>query len=85
MVTFSVQGLPPGGSVQITYHWHLVGRPGSGGSQTVTVGPRGGSYQISVTSNQPKKSFADAVVVDWSAPGGLSGSTNSVPVSVTCV
>ena len=83
MVTFTVNGLAPGGSVAINYHWHLTGHAG-GGSQTVNVGPGGGSFQISVTSPQPQQSFADAVVVDWSAAGGLGGSTNAVPVSVTC-
>ncbi|NUP48958.1 MAG: serine/threonine protein kinase [Catenulispora sp.] len=71
-VTFTVRGLPAGTTVPISYSWRYLSA--DGGSKGETSAGNGVSYagfRISGTAD-------DSVVVDWSTPDGLSGTTNSV-------
>jgi len=71
-VTFTVQGLPPGATVQIAYDWRLITN-GGGGKGVVTAGPGKTSAEFRVA-----KPVQDEVIVDFSAPNAPSGSSNWV-------
>lgn len=94
-VTFTVAGLPAGGTVPITYHWHVVGggAGGAGGAGGGTVGGGGtltahdGSVkdQFTVWDDQhAQKGLSGTVDITWSAPGTPGGTTSAGPVNIAC-
>lgn len=84
-VAFTVAGLSAGDTVAITYHWHLTdGATGDGTDQSATVTNGTTSFQVTVNPPQQDQSGSDSVTVDWTAADGLSGTTNKVPITITC-
>jgi len=84
-VAFTVAGLPAGGTVAITYHWHMTdGATDDGTDQTATVANGETSFQLALNLPHQKQSGSDSVTVVWAAADGLSGTTNKVPITINC-
>ena len=89
-VTFTVNGLPSGGTVLITYQWQVVGGAGttsSGaaaqGDGTVTAQHNGDTtQQFAVTTDQ--HSAKGTVQITWTAPGTPGGTVYAGSVDITC-
>jgi serine/threonine protein kinase len=91
-VTFTVGGLPAGGTVPITYHWHVVGG-GAGGAGGGTVGGGGTvdahdgpvTQQFTVSDDQhSQKGLSGTVDITWTAPGTPGGTTSAGSVDIVC-
>lgn len=88
-VTFSVSGLPSGGSVLITYRWHVAGSGGGGsdgtGSGQVTAHNGSAAQDFTVTvDGHSSKELSGTVVITWTAPGTSGGTTDAGSVDITC-
>ena len=88
-VTFSVSGLPAGGSVLITYKWRVVGSSGgtSGGAGSGQVSVHNGSttQQFTVTDDgHAQRELSGTVEITWTAPGTPGGTTDAGSVDITC-
>jgi serine/threonine-protein kinase len=91
-VVFSVGGLPSGGTIAISYHWHVAGSGpvgngggGVGGGQTVTAtkdGPTTVRFTVDIPTG--RKALSGAVQVTWSAPGLSGGTVDTEAVNITC-
>ncbi|MEZ0113945.1 hypothetical protein ABH920_007979 [Catenulispora sp. EB89] len=91
-VTFTVAGLPAGGTVPITYHWRLAGGGAGGaaggtvgGGATITAHDGSVSDQFKVWDDQrAQKGLSGTVDITWSAPGTSGGTTSAGSVDVAC-
>ena len=92
-VTFTVAGLPAGGTVPITYHWHVTGGGagaaggGGDGSGSGEVDAHDGSVtqEFTVTNDQhSQKELSGTVEITWSAPGTSGGTTSAGSVDLVC-
>ncbi|MEY9856794.1 hypothetical protein ABH935_002398 [Catenulispora sp. GAS73] len=91
-VTFTVAGLPAGGTVPITYHWHVVGGGAGGaaggtvgGGATVTAHDGSVTDQFKVWDDQrAQKGLSGTVEITWSAPGTSGGTASAGSVDITC-
>ncbi|WP_194907920.1 serine/threonine-protein kinase [Catenulispora rubra] len=82
-VTFTVGGLPAGGTVPITYHWHVVG--GGAGGATITAHDGSVTDQFKVWDDQrAQKGLSGTVDITWSAPGTPGGTTSAGSVDISC-
>lgn len=94
-VTFTVGGLPTGGTLPISYHWHVAGSGGTGsgsggtadgsGSGQVDAHDGANTQSFTVTLDpHSQKGLSGTVEITWSAPGTPGGTTSAGSVDITC-
>lgn len=88
-VTFSVSGLPTGGSVLISYTWHVVGSSagsgGGAGSSQVSVHNGTTTQQFTITNDgHTQTKLSGTVEINWTAPGTSGGTTDAGSVDISC-
>lgn len=89
-VTFTVAGLPAGGTEPITYHWRVVtggagGTTGASGGGQVDAHDGSVTQQFTISDDQhSQKELAGTVEITWSAPGTPGGTTSAGSVDIVC-